>query len=134
MPGGDVIVAINLRLVHQLVELEFLVAGRAGNGCACLHVFRNEIVDHFLAEFLFEIQDVMRDADLLRHPAGIGQIVERTAGAEAFIGIPAVIPQLERNADEVVALLLEQSRGDGAVHPAAHGDDDFFIFWNRYVH
>ena len=32
--------------------------------------------------------------------------------------------ELQRDADHVIALALEQRRGDGGIHAARHGDDD----------
>ena len=50
------------------------------------------------------------------------QVVDRAAGAEA--AALALIVELHRHADDVVALLGEQRRGDRRIHASRHRDDD----------
>ena len=65
----------------------------------------------------------MRDADSLGHAAGIVDVLARAAGPLTMRGL-AVIVELQSDADDVIALLLEESRHDGGVHAARHRDDD----------
>ena len=40
------------------------------------------------------------------------------------MGGGAMVVELERDADDIVALALEQGCDDGRIHAARHGDDD----------
>ena len=59
-----------------------------------------------------------------RHAPRVVQIVERAAAAEADVCPLALVVELHRQTDDVVALLGEQRRGDRRVDAARHGDDD----------
>src|SRR5439155_618765 len=74
------------------------------------------------AEAIFEIQDVVRDPEPVRHEPGVGDRME--GGARTVGDGVAVAEQLHGGADHVVTLLDEERRGDGGIHPAGHGDED----------
>ena len=57
------------------------------------------------------------------HAAGVVQVVEAAAGPER-LGAVALVVQLHRQADDVVAGLDEQAGGDRRIDAARHGDDD----------
>src|SRR5439155_26058752 len=65
--------------------------------------------------------NVMRDAGAVRDEVGIGDGVEQAAGAVG--DRVAVAEQLHRRPDDIVSLLDQHRRGDGAVHAARHGDE-----------
>ena len=69
---------------------------------------------------LFKIDRVTRDIELPANPAHILGILLRRAIAE-FVGI---VPVFHENADDVIALLLEQQCGHGGIDAAGHADDD----------
>ena len=69
----------------------------------------------------------MRDAERFADPAGVIDILPCTAGTGAVHGCTVVV-ELKRDAEDVIALLLEDSRHHGGVHAAGHGDDNPGVF------
>ena len=65
----------------------------------------------------------MRDAERLGDAAGVVDVLAGAAGALAVHG-GAVVVELQRDADDVVALALQQRRDDRGIDAARHGDDD----------
>ena len=65
----------------------------------------------------------MRDAEGRRDGARVMDVAARAAGALAPRGGVAAVVEPQRDADDVVAVALEQRRHDRRVHPARHGDD-----------
>ena len=63
----------------------------------------------------------MGDAQSLRHAAGVLNILAGAAGALAADRL-AVVVELERDADHVIALTLQEGRDHGGVDPSGHGD------------
>ncbi len=76
------------------------------------HIGRHDVA----VELLGQVEDVVGDAELLGHPAGVLDVGDRAA---ARIGRPA--PQLERGADHLVALLHQERRRHGGVDASRHG-------------
>ena len=64
----------------------------------------------------------MRNADTLGNRAGVMDVAAGTAGALA-VGRRAVIVKLQRDADDVVAGVRQDRRGDRGIDAARHGDD-----------
>ena len=74
---------------------------------------------HDLAvELLGQVEDVVGDAELLGHPAGVLDVGHRAA---ARVRRPA--PQLERGPDHLMALLDQQRRRHGGVDASRHGHE-----------
>ena len=133
MSGGYALYPECFGLVDQLFKFQFLVAHRAGNRRSRLHVLRDKIVHHLFLKLFFHVQDVIGDADPLGHPPGIGQIVQRTAGAEPVVRV-RIVPQLQGNPHSIEPTFLHDPGGDRAVYPAAHGYNNlFFLFFNRHI-
>src|SRR6188768_3837827 len=65
----------------------------------------------------------MRDADPLGNVAGIVDIAPGAAGPLAMGG-GAVVVELQGDADDVIALGLQQGSRDRRIDAARHGDDD----------
>ena len=65
----------------------------------------------------------MRNADALGDGARVVDVLARAAGALAMRR-RAVVVELQRDADDVIALGLEQRRGHRGIDAAGHGDDD----------
>ena len=65
----------------------------------------------------------MRDADALGDRARIVDVLAGAAGALA-VGRLAMVVELQRDADDVIALGLEQRRRDRGIDAARHRDDD----------
>ena len=81
MAGGDLARAHGVRHLQKLVELDEVVAERAGNRRAPGQVLVDERPHHLLLEAVLEIHHVIRDADLPGHAARIVDVVERAAAA-----------------------------------------------------
>ena len=97
---------------EQVAEFDGLIATHAGDGRFAAHVGVGEIVDHRLAEIAFVIQNVMREAARIGDAAGIVNVLAGAAGF-GFRSRRAVIVELQRHADDVVAFLVQQAGGDG---------------------
>ena len=67
-----------------------------------------------------EIDRIIRDADLIADTAYVFRVFFRRAMAK-LVGI---VPVFHENADNIIALLLQQQRGDGRIDAARHADDD----------
>ncbi len=109
-----------------------VVAEGAGDGRAAGEVLGDEGLDDVGLEALLLVDEVVRDAELLGDAAGVVDVVDGAAAAlhglgHAFVaGEAALVPELQGEADEGVALLAQES-GDGrGVDAAGHGDGDGF--------
>ena len=81
------------------------------------------MVDHRFAEARFVVEHVMRNAERVGDAARVVDVLAGAAGALAMRR-RAVIVELQRDADDVVALALQQRGHDGGIDAARHGDDD----------
>ena len=115
MPRGQAIEAQSLGPAQQQVELHGTVALDAGIGRAAGRVLVDVGRDHGAVELLGQVEDVVRDAQLLGYPSGVLDVGH---GATTRVGGPA--PQLERGARDVMALLDQQRGRDGRVDAAGH--------------
>ena len=95
-------------LAYQVAELRERVAAHARNRRASARILADEIVDHVVTESCLEIDDVVRNAELLADAARVVDGIERAA--RAIGNVVAVTEQLHRCTDDVVALLDEQCR------------------------
>ena len=124
MPGRDIFDAQGARLVHQARELHLGVAAGAGNRRAPLEVVADERGHDTVVEGALEVHDVVRDPEPAGHGARVVEVVERAAATERGTGPLGLVVELHGHAQDVVALLLEQRRGERGVHSSRHGDDD----------
>ena len=74
-------------------------------------------------ELRLVIQHIVRNANLIRYIAGIVNILPRAAGAFLLDGC-AMIVQLQRDADDIVALRLQHGGHNGTIDTARHGSDN----------
>ena len=102
VPGG----------LQEVAELDRAVALDAGDRRLAGDVALGEAGDHLLAEAALVVEHVMRDADRLRDAAGIVDVLAGAAGALA-VRRGAVVVELQRDADDIVALALQQGGDDG---------------------
>ena len=116
--GGDGVEAQLVGPAQEAVELEVAVALDARVGRAPGGVGGDVRVDHVAVEVVGEVEDVVGDAELLGHPAGVLDVGHRAAARVAHAA-----PQLHGGADHVVALLEEQGGRHRRVDPARHGDE-----------
>jgi hypothetical protein len=107
----------------EIGELDRLIAAHARHRGLAGQIAVGEIVDDGLAELRFEIEDVMRNVEPGGDPAGIVDIAPGAAGP-GLAGRGAVIIELQGDADDVVARMLEQAGDHRRIHAARHGHDD----------
>src|SRR5262249_56362413 len=81
-----------------------------------------EAVDPHFLEAALVVEQVVGDADPLRHRARVIDVLAGAAGTFA-VGRGAMVVELQRDADDVVALGLEQRRRDRGIDATRHGDD-----------
>ena len=123
--GGEVVAFERGQAVEEGAVLDVLVAAQAGVRGAAGGVFGHEAVHHRLAEAVFEVHDVVADAELAGHPAGVVDVFDAAALlASGELGGTLLGPEAHGDADDVVALLDEEGGGDGAIDSAGHADDD----------
>ena len=123
MPGRQRRGAEFARGLEQIAKLDRAVALDARHRRLARGVAVGEIVDHRFAKAALVVQHVMRDADPLGDIAGIVDVLPGAAGALAMGG-RAMIVELQRDADDVVALGLQQRSRHRGIDAAGHGDDD----------
>jgi hypothetical protein len=121
--GGERGGAEFARGLEQVAKLDRAVALDAGYRRLAGSVAVGEIVDHRLAKAVLVIQHVVRDADPLSDIAGIVNVLPGAAGTLAM-GSRSVIVKLQRDADDIVPLGLQQRSRHRGIDPAGHGDDD----------
>ena len=108
---------------QEIAELDRLVAIDARHRRLARDIARGKAVDDRLLEPALVIEDVVRDPDPLRHRSRIVNVLTGAAGTLA-VGRCTVIVELQRHANDVIALGLEQCRRDRGIHAARHGDHD----------
>ena len=91
-----------------------------GIGGAAAAVLLHEVVDDVAGEAVFQVQHEVRHAEGGRHVPRVVDGIERAAGPVG--DAVAVAEELHRGAHDVVALLDQARRGDGAVDAAGHRD------------
>ena len=123
MAGRQHLGAELARGVEQVAELDRLVALDAGHRRLAGDIAFGEAVDHRFLEAALVVEHVMRDADALGDRARVVDVLAGAAGALA-VRRRAMVVKLQRDADDVVALGLEQRRRDRGIDAARHGDDD----------
>jgi len=122
MPGRNKIRAELPGAVNEPAELEILIAHHARIRRAASLVFVGEVLDDVLLEFRRLVNQVIRDVELVADGARVGDSLR----AAAFVlgAVHAILrPELERDADNLVALFEQQRRRGGGVHPPAHAAD-----------
>ena len=107
---------------QEVAELDRLVAFDARHRGLARHVALGKAIDHRLLEAAFVVEDVVGDADGARHPSGVVNVLAGAAGALAMDG-GAMIVELQGNADDVVAFVLQQRGGHRGIDASRHGDN-----------
>jgi len=117
---GDAVGAERQRMVEERAELDLAVAEDVRVRRAPGLVVAQEQREHALAVFGGEVDRLEIDADDVRDRGRVDQVL---AGRAVFVGI-VLLPVLHEEADDLVALLLQQPRRDRRVDAARHADDD----------
>ena len=124
--GGHLARAHGLGHFQETVELDVVVAQRAGNGRAAGQVLFHERLYYLLLELLLEVHHVVGDADLLGDAAGVVNVVERAAAPRSplcgQLRQTPLVPKLHGQPHYVVTLAHQERGHGGAVDAAAHGD------------
>ena len=129
--GGDALGADLAGGAQKLVELEVVVAERAGNRRAPGEVVVDEGPNDIVLEALLLVDDVVRNVERLGDTARVVDIVQRAAAAglgrvrdAGLAGEAVLVPELQGKADDVGSLGAQHG-GDGRrVDSAGHGDGD----------
>ena len=105
--GGDAACADGAGGLEQRVELEVVVAERAGDGRAAVEILVDEGADDILLEALLLVDDVVGNAEVLGDAAGVIDIIQGAAAAglggigNAVLACEAgLVPELEGEADD----------------------------------
>ena len=123
MAGGDVVRAELLRPVNQAAKFQILIAHHARIRRAARLVFVGEVLDDVLLEFRRFVNQVIGNAEGVADGAGVGDGLR--SAAPILGAVDAVLrPELEGDADDLVALLQQKRRRGGGVHSPAHAADD----------
>src|SRR4051794_22905856 len=129
MAGCDLLRPYAIGHGKKLVELDEVVAKRAGDWCAARQVIGDKRLDDLLLEAIFEVHHVVRDAEFSGDRASIVYIIERTTtphrttfGRE--FRQPALVPELHCEPDNSMPCPVEQCCDNRAVYAAGHGDCD----------
>ena len=107
MAGGDLVRTQLPRPADERAEFQPLIAHHARVGCAAGLVFLGEVIDDLLLEIRRLIHQVVRDVELVGHRPRIGNGL---GSAALVLGARYAIlrPELESDADHVIALLKQQ--------------------------
>ena len=117
--GGHRVEPHGLGPPQQAVELQVAVAldARVGRDPAAVGV--DVRGDDAGLELVAEVPDVVGDAELLRHPAGVVDVAHRAAP-----GVGLAAPQLHGHAHHLVPVGEQAGRGHRRVDAARHGHED----------
>jgi len=140
--GGDAGCADGAGGLEKLVELEVVVAERAGDGRAASQVLVDKGLDDVALEAGLLVDNVVGDAEVLGDAAGVIHIIERAAatglrslcrvGDSALAGQTGLVPQLKGEADDGITGLGEHSRDRRGVDSSGHGYGDGFGLGHGY--
>ena len=111
--GGDVLGAQRHGVVQEGLELDLGIAQHVGIGRAAGGILAQELGEDAVLVFGGEIDVFEFHADQIGDAGRVQQIL---AGGAVF-GIVVVFPVLHEQADDLVALLLEQPGGDRRIDP-----------------
>jgi hypothetical protein len=106
---------------QQIGELDRLVAGNAGDRRFAGHIAFGKRVDHRFLEALFVVENIVRNAERFADAPGIINVLAGAAGP-CTVHRGAMVIELQRHAQHIIALAGEKPRHDGAVDAARHGD------------
>ena len=118
MPRGERVEPEALGALEQATKLDVPVALDAGIGRLSRRMAQDVGVHDLVLERVGEIEHMVSDAQLLRHPPGIIDIGNRAAA-----GVRSTTPQLQRGADHFMAALRQNRRGDRRINPSGHCDE-----------
>ncbi len=123
VPGRDVRRAELVGEDEELSELDAAVACRARARGLAGEVGLDEGRDDGAREELAAVEREVRDAERVGRAPRVVLIFGRAAPTVGFVvGLVRVVPQVQRDADDVVARVDEARGRDAGIDAAAHGD------------
>ncbi len=117
--GGDRVRTQRHGVVEEGLELDLGIAQHIRVGRAAGGVFAQEVGEHAVLVFGGKVDRLDVHADQVGHRHHVDPVL----AGRAVLAVVIVFPVLHEQADDLVALLLEQPRRDGGIHPAGHADD-----------
>ncbi|MNT59837.1 hypothetical protein D3C72_1973780 [compost metagenome] len=109
-------------MVEEGLELDLGIAQHVGIGRAPGRVFAQKVGKHAVLVLGGKVDRLHVDADQVGHRHHVQPVLARGA----VLAVVIVFPVLHEQADDLVALLLEQPRGDRRIDPARHAHHDTF--------
>ena len=91
-------------------------------------VFTQELGEHAVFVIRCKVDMLYINANHIGHS---GRVDEVLLGGAVLVVI-VIFPVLHEDANHLVALLFQQQRGDGRVHPAAQAHHDALFFQRRF--
>ena len=121
--GSDAVRADLERGLHKLLKLDLGVAPAAGDGRRAREIPLDEGAHHVLFEALLKVDDVIRNAQEIRHTARVVDVVERAAAAAGASGRAcALVESLQARQAPLVPELHGQTYDSlGAIGRSAGG-------------
>ena len=123
MPRRHTVSAKIFRHRQQVFEFHRLITAHTGDGRSPFKISIGKVLYDLFFEIRLVIQNIMRKAHHFGHALGVIYILPRTTGF-CFLYGRAVIIQLKRHANNLIALPREHRRADRAIHAAAHRDNN----------
>ena len=111
---------------QQLIELKMIVAETARNRCSSRKVFLHKRTNYIVLETLLLVHNVIRNRQLLGNTPRIVNVVDRTTASlhgfgHSFVSSQSpLIPQLHRQAHNIVAFGTQHRRNGRRIHTARH--------------
>ena len=116
-------------MVEKRFELDFGVAQNVGVGRTPALVFAQELGKHAVFVVCRKIDVLDLDADDVGHRSGVDEV---NVGRAVF-AVVVIFPVLHEDADDLVALLLEQPGADRGIHSATESDDDTLFACHGWI-
>src|SRR5215217_1177661 len=132
MAGSNIITSQRISPLQQCRPLDMGIAEHAWVWRTPGYIFIYEIIDHMIAEFLPDIQYIMRKTMFHRSLPGIIKRIEITAAGFFFTTFSvaaggSIVPCLHGHAYYFIPLLVEHQGAYCAVYTATHGYQHFSI-------
>src|SRR5215204_4169511 len=122
MTGRNFVAAETGRELIERSELQPAITGDTGNRSFAAQVALDKRLHYIAFKLAFEVEDVKRKTKLFADAACVVNVVKRTTARRqritVFVDTDAapLVPQLHREADQVVPLLLEQRGRRRRIH------------------
>ena len=123
VPGGEDVGAEVPGRREKVAKLDALVAVDAGDRRLAGEIGLGETVDHGGLEPALIVEHVVGNSQAVGDGPRVVDVATGTTRSLA-VGRLAVIVELQRHPDHLIALVGQERRDDGGIDAAGHGDDD----------